>query len=442
MITMRFSLSTWWLAMYRWLSNGRRERTLHCLLIAGVIWLTYLGLEAAVQETTAKEQRMSTVIDVERAVNERYGLAAQGHEPALCCPVEYDPKYLSAIPDEIKERDYGCGDPSAFVREGEVVLDLGSGAGKICYIAAQVVGPGGRIIGVDANDEMLALAGEYQTSIGESIGYHNVEFRKGRIQDLRLDLSLVDSYLAENPVASASDLAQFNDYCAVITAERPLVADESVDLVLSNCVLNLVRPEDKEQLFEEMFRVVRRGGRAAISDIVSDEDVPADLQRDPKLWSGCIAGAYREDAFLEAFDRAGFYGMEIVKRDEKPWRTIQGIEFRSITVVAQKGKQGPCWERKQAVIYRGPWRKVIDDDGHVLERGERMAVCDKTFQMYNREPYAGELLSIEPYETISLEEAKAFDCSRSAVRDPRETKGLDYEVTDQSGKGCCEPGAN
>jgi hypothetical protein len=134
--------------------------------------------------------------------------------------------------------------------------------------------------------------------------------------------------------------------------------------------------------------------------------------------------------------------MKIVKRDEKPWRTIQGIEFRSITVVAHKGKQGPCWERKQAVIYRGPWRKVIDDDDHVLERGKRMAVCDKTFQIYNREPYAQDILPIEPYETISLEDAPAFDCGRSAVRDPRETKGTDYVVTDLSGKECCEPGTN
>ncbi len=132
---------------------------------------------------------MSTVIDVERVVNERYGQAAKNREPELCCPVEYDPKYLSVIPEEIKERDYGCGDPSAFVREGEVVLDLGSGGGKICYIAAQIVGPNGQVIGVDASDEMLALAGKYRRSIGERIGYHNVEFRKGRIQDLRLDSS-------------------------------------------------------------------------------------------------------------------------------------------------------------------------------------------------------------------------------------------------------------
>jgi SAM-dependent methyltransferase len=219
-----------------------------------------------------------------------------------------------------------------------------------------------------------------------------------------------------------------------------MIEDDSVDLVLSNCVLNLVRPEEKEQLFDEMFRVLRRDGRAVISDIVSDEDVPEDLQRDGELWSGCIAGAYREDAFLDAFDQAGFYGMEIVKRDEQPWRTIQGIEFRSITVAAHKGKQGPCRERKQAVVYRGPWRKVIDDDGHVLERGKRTAVCDKTFQLYKREPYAQDIIAVEPLEPIPLEKATAFDCKRPAFRHPRETKGVDYAVTDLAGLACCEAG--
>lgn len=384
---------------------------------------------------------MSPVIDVERAVNERYGRAAHSRAPELCCPVEYDPNLLAVIPDEIKERDYGCGDPSAFVREGDVVLDLGSGAGKICYIAAQIIGPKGRVIGVDANDEMLALAEKHRSGVGERLGYHNIEFRKGRIQDLRLDLALVDSYLAENPVASVAGLARFNDYCDAMKAARPLVADESVDIVLSNCVLNLVRPEDKEQLFGEMFRVVRRGGRVAISDIVSDEDVPKEMKQDRELWSGCIGGAYREDAFLDAFDRAGFYGMEVVKRDERPWRIIKGIEFRSITIVAYKGKQGPCWERKQAVIYRGPWRKVIDDDGHVLERGKRMAVCDKTFQIYTREPYASDIITVAPLESVTLEQAAPFDCRRAALRHPRETKGDDCEITEISSTVCCEPGS-
>jgi arsenite methyltransferase len=381
-------------------------------------------------------------MDLEQVVNARYGSAAQHREEALCCPVEYDPRFLDVIPDAIKERDYGCGNPSAFVREGDMVLDLGSGAGKICYIAAQIVGPSGRVIGVDANDEMLSLAEKYRIQIGQRLGCQNVEFRKGRIQDLRLDLRLVDSYLADNPIASSADLSRFQSYCTDIRRQQPMIEDESVDLVLSNCVLNLVRPEDKEQLFGEMFRVLRHGGRAAISDIVSDEDVPEELQRDAELWSGCVAGAYREDTFLGAFDRAGFYGMKIVKRDDKPWRTIQGIEFRSITVLVHKGKQGPCWERKQAVIYRGPWRKVVDDDGHVLERGKRMAVCDKTFQLYNREPYTDDIIAVESLESIPLEKATAFDCKRTAFRHPRETKGLDYAVTEVSGAACCEPGSD
>ena len=98
------------------------------------------------------------VIDSELAVSDRYSGAAHEREEALCCPVEYDPRYLEAIPDEVLERDYGCGDPSAWLREGETVLDLGSGGGKICFIASQVVGPRGRVIGVDMNDDMLALA--------------------------------------------------------------------------------------------------------------------------------------------------------------------------------------------------------------------------------------------------------------------------------------------
>jgi ubiquinone/menaquinone biosynthesis C-methylase UbiE len=385
---------------------------------------------------------MSTAIEIEQVVNAKYGLAAKRREEQLCCPVEYDKRFLDVIPGEIRERDYGCGNPSIFVREGDVVLDLGSGAGKICYIAAQIAGPNGRVIGVDANDEMLALAEKYRIEIGRQLGYYNVEFRKGRIQDLRLDLKLVDSYLATTPVASTTDLSRLQSYCTDIKKQQPLIEDESVDLVLSNCVLNLVRPEDKEQLFNEMFRVLRRGGRAAISDIVSDEDVPEELQRDAELWSGCIAGAYREDAFLDAFDRAGFYGMEIVKRDEKPWRTFQGIEFRSITVVAHKGREGPCWERQQAVIYRGPWRKVIDDDGHVLQRGKRMAVCDKTFQLYQRQPYVDDIIAVEPLASIRLEDAKVFDCKRPAFRHPRKTKGTDYQATDLAGLACCEPGSD
>jgi ubiquinone/menaquinone biosynthesis C-methylase UbiE len=369
-------------------------------------------------------------LDVEAAVKQRYGAAAGAVEPALCCPVEYDPQFLKILPDEIIERDYGCGDPSAYVKKGETVLDLGSGGGKICYIASQIVGEKGSVIGVDANTEMLSLAGKYQAELAEKIGFSNVEFRYGKIQDLKSDLRLIDEYLKNNPINSAEDLADYESFVQKSKSENPLIADYSIDVILSNCVLNLVRPEFKEQMFTEMFRVLRHGGRVAISDIVADEDVPRHLQDDPELWSGCISGAFREDKFIEAFDKAGFYGMEIVKRDEKPWQTVEGIEFRSVTVVAYKGKQGPCLERNQAVIYKGPWKKVLDDDGHMLERGQRMAVCDKTFKIYGKEPYASQIELIEPIEEIALEDAAEFDCKRTAKRHPRETKGWEYNVTE------------
>ncbi len=380
--------------------------------------------------------------NIETAVRERYGAAAQLKEEALCCPVEYDPRFLKILPVEIIERDYGCGDPSAFVKAGETILDLGSGGGKICYIASQIVGESGKVIGVDTNTEMLALANKYRAAMAEKIGFGNVEFRYGKIQDLKLNLSLVDEYLRENPIKTADDFFAFENFIAATKAEKPLIEDDSIDVILSNCVLNLVKPEDKEQMFAEMFRVLKRGGRVAISDIVADEDVPVHLQNDSELWSGCISGAFREDLFLEAFEKAGFYGIEIVKRDEKPWRVVEGIEFRSITVVAHKGKQGACFERNQAVIYKGPWKKVSDDDGHILERGARTAVCDKTFQIYGKEPYASQIIRVEPFENINLEDAKEFDCRRTAKRHPRETKGLEYNLTDLSSAESCSPGSD
>jgi ubiquinone/menaquinone biosynthesis C-methylase UbiE len=384
----------------------------------------------------------ATTATVEQSIKQRYSSAANEREATLCCPVDYDALYLEVIPREIIERDYGCGDPSKHLRPGETVLDLGSGGGKICYIASQVVGAEGKVIGVDMNDEMLALANRYRGEVGDRIGYHNVSFLKGKIQDLALDYGNVDAYLAERPILNAENLEAFEAWKENERRSNPMIPTASVDVVVSNCVLNLVRSADKITLFKEMHRVLKKGGRAVISDIVSDEDIPAHLQNDPKLWSGCLSGAFREDLFIEAFEEAGFYGIRILKRDEKPWQTIEGIEFRSVTVEAFKGKEGPCLERYQAVVYKGPWRRVTDDDGHTLHRGERMAVCEKTFRIYMSEPYKQDIEPIEPYEDIPLSEAAAFDCRRDAVRGPRETKGLEYKVTDTTDAPYCGPDGN
>lgn len=375
--------------------------------------------------------------EAEATVYERYAAAARAVEPALCCPVEYAADFLKVIPDEIIQRDYGCGDPTPFVRRGDTVLDLGSGGGKLCYIAAQVVGPEGRVIGVDCNREMLSLARKHAPAVAERMGFANVEFRYGLIQDLQLDLDRLGSELAKNPIDSPNAYLALRNTEERLRREHPLVADDSVDCVVSNCVLNLVRQQDRRQLFSEIFRVLRRGGRTAISDIVSDEDVPQHLQHNPELWSGCIAGAFREDEFLDAFEQAGFHGIQIVKRQREPWRTVEGIEFRSITVVAYKGKQGPCLERNQAVVYRGPFKRVEDDDGHVYGRGQRMAVCDKTFHLLQQEPYTEMFEAIEPLAPISLKDAQPFNCRRNARRHARETKGQDYSATTESIGPCC-----
>ncbi len=361
-------------------------------------------------------------LNVEAAVRARYGAAAEAAEPQLCCAVDYNAEYLKIIPQEIIDRDYGCGDPSRHVQPGETVLDLGSGGGKICYIAAQVVGPTGRVIGVDCNDTMLDLARRHREPIGDTLGYHNVEFRKGRIQDLQLNLDLLDDHLKSHQVNSSSDWLEAQEQAQHLRETAPLIDDDSIDVVVSNCVLNLVRNEDRRQLFAEIHRVLRRGGRAVISDIVSDETVPEHLKQDPELWSGCLSGAFREDEFLEAFEQAGFYGIEIIERQQAPWRVIEGIEFRSLTVRAFQGKAGPCLDRQQAVIYHGPWKMVVDDDGNTLHRGKRMAVCDKTFNIYNQSPYADQCTAIKPQVEIPLEEATAFDCCQNELRPPSDTK--------------------
>ncbi|MEB3830757.1 methyltransferase domain-containing protein [Phormidium sp. CCY1219] len=384
----------------------------------------------------------ATPYNPENAVLERYQGGARQVEAALCCPTEYEANYLKILPREILEKDYGCGDPSRYVNPGETVVDLGSGAGKICYILAQKVGAEGQVIGVDFNDEMLALARKYQGEIAEKIGYQNTRFVKGKIQDLALDLEKAQAWLTEHPIAEIEQVSHFEAHCDRLRREAPLIPDNSVDVVVSNCVLNLVRPQDKQQLFAEIYRVLKRGGRAVISDIVCDEDPTPEIINDPELWSGCIAGAFREDAFLNMFEEAGFYGIEILTRQSEPWQVVAGIEFRSVTLQAFKGKEGPEWERNQAVIYKGPWKEVLDDDGHIYRRGDRMAVGHKTFQILcdRNGPYHPHVIPVEPYETIPLENAKEFDSQRSTTRHPRETKGLEYRETfTPENSDCCAP---
>ena len=222
----------------------------------------------------------------EAAVAKRYTTAAQERQAVPVAPFS-----IVASTSRRSQKKSSSGITAAATqrptwREGETVLDLGSGGGKACYILSQVVGREGRVIGVDCNQEMLDLARRYHDTVAQRIGYENVDFCYAMIQDLALDLELLAEETHGLQIHSPQDWLNVRQVEQQLRRQRPMIPDDSVDCVVSNCVLNLVRPEDRRQLFSEVFRVLRLGGRAAISDIVADEDVPEHLQNDPELWSG------------------------------------------------------------------------------------------------------------------------------------------------------------
>ena len=383
------------------------------------------------------DENISTNADVRSEVQERYADGANAVEAALCCPIDYDPQYLKIIPQDVLDRDYGCGDPSRYVREGDVVLDLGSGGGKICFIASQIVGPKGKVIGVDMTDDMLELARSNAPIIAERVGYANVEFVRGHIEDLKTNLDELNKWLAKNPVKDAGGMEAMEEEILRLQTELPMIPDNSVDVIVSNCVLNLVSDSKKKQLFSEMFRVLKVGGRVAVSDIISDEDSPESLKNDARLWSGCISGALTEEGFGQALERAGFHGITIDKFEMEPWQIVEGIEYRSSTYLAYKAPSVDEFDKNQAVIYLGPFSSITDDNGNTYQRGERTAVSAKTFGLLQQEPYTDMFAYIEP--AVSVTDEVAFTCCTPTKRAPKDTKkGAPKLTTDPSqGSSCC-----
>lgn len=376
-------------------------------------------------------------MSVQNFVKERYTEGANAVQAELCCPVDYDKNLLRMLPQEIIEKDYGCGDPSRYVRPGDVVLDLGSGGGKICYMAAQLVGDTGRVIGVDMTQDMLALSRKYLGEMADKLGGDRVSFKRGYIQDLALDLDLVESYLSENQINTVVDWENFETWKHQQRKQQPMIADNSVDLVISNCVLNLVAEQEKSQLIREIHRVLKPGGRVAIADIVSDEQIPQALKDDPALWSGCVSGAFHETEFLHAFAAAGFIAVAYDKWEASPWRVIDGIEFRSVTLVAIKSAGTDCIDRGHAAIYRGPYASVTDDEGHVFPRGERLAVCERSFRcLTEAAPYANDFIGVIP---AKLSEPVVYCAPPGTRRPASETKGGRHQAAGDNLKtqSCC-----
>jgi len=248
---------------------------------------------------------------IRAAVHEKYGQAATrarsgssatcGCGTSGCCgpdPITsnlYDNGQAEAVPAEALLASLGCGNPTALaeLNAGETVLDLGSGGGIDVLLSARRVGPTGKAIGLDMTDEMLSLARENQ----QKAGVTNVEFVKGEIEQIPLP-------------------------------------DNSVDVIISNCVINL--SADKDRVIAEAFRVLKPGGRFAVSDVVvKGHDVPADVRRSMELWVGCIAGALEEDSYREKLARAGFEAIDV-----EPTRVYQVADAKQFLAEAGIADEG------------------------------------------------------------------------------------------------------
>jgi SAM-dependent methyltransferase len=273
---------------------------------------------------------------IESAVRHRLRELAQRPGPTPWGPIPYEARYLEVLPDEIRNRDYGCGDPTRFLRAGEAVLDLGSGSGKGAYVAAQIVGPEGVVIGVDCHREMLALARSHLEAFAGRVGFANVDFRCGLIQDLRLDLDALGGLLAACPIRDQWGYLELLEIVERLRREDPLIADATIDAVICNGALSLVRPDDQPRLFAEMARVLRPGGRAIVCDLAVDSNLPSHYRDHPELWASGLGGALSVEALHRAFKTAGFRDFQLAERSAVPATTVGGIVYRPVTVLASK----------------------------------------------------------------------------------------------------------
>lgn len=281
---------------------------------------------------------------------------------SACCTAEAMPSHLrpilSQIHDEIKDKFYGCGSPIPSELEGKTVLDLGSGTGRDCFILSKLVGPNGKVIGVDMTDEQLEVARKHTAYHMEKFGYSkpNVEFHHGYIEDL----------------------------------ESLGIQNESIDVVVSNCVLNL--SPHKQKVFSEIMRVLKKGGELYFSDVFSTSRIPQPLTKDPVLLGECLGGALYIEDFRRMLSELGCKDYRLVSRskidliDKEVIAKIGHIEFYSMTIRAFKlDCEDRCEDYGQVARYLGTIKEsphtFMLDDHHYFQKLKAYPVCSNTAMM-------------------------------------------------------------
>lgn len=264
-------------------------------------------------------------------IKEFYSEAVADTKEDILNPVCYEPPLISHIPEKYRFRGYGCGSPimEADIQPGDHIVDLGCGRGIECFIASRLAGKEGRVIGVDMLDPMLALATEAKKYVAANLGYDNLDFRKGYLEDL--------------PVES-----------------------NSVDVVISNCVMNL--SVNKRLAYGEILRVLRPGGKLVIADVTCETEPDPSIRNDDVLKGECIGGALTCAHLTAVMEEVGFENVFLLKRF--PYREIDGHPFFSLTYSADK----PAQSNLVRVIYRGPSPTLILNDGALLQKGVTTAI--------------------------------------------------------------------
>jgi len=303
-------------------------------------------------------------------VREFYSKAAVIAQESLCCPTSYKDRDLSHIPQEVLAISYGCGSPvdRAGIRPAEVVVDLGSGGGIDCFIAAKYVGSSGKVYGIDMTEAMLENARNNAGRVAENLGYANVEFKHGFLENIPLE-------------------------------------DESVDLVTSNCVVNL--STSKDAVFRDIHRILKLGGRFVIADIISEKKVPDAMKNNKELWGECVSGALTLDEFLSAARRTGFMGL--IARKDYLWKEVGGIRFYSFTIEGYKltKPEGSCCTPYTA-IYAGPFSSATCNDVE-YPMGVPIEIDEDTARLLESHPYAG-LFAITDTENEKPAESDSSCC--------------------------------